>query len=85
MSVRPLGFRPDEAYADGQHFYFCFRSPAPAGLEKPIVRWVDWHGNLYYQYRDYTEQFSRDTDWSKAAEKFYELIGTGPKPDSQGS
>jgi hypothetical protein len=81
MSVRPTGFRPDDPYADEDRFYFHFWSHSPAELEKPIVRWVDWRGNLYYQYRDYTDRFSPNTEWIEAATKIDEWIRIGPKPD----
>ena len=80
MVVRPLGFRPDLPYADDEKFYFRFPSPSPAeNMEFPIVRWVDWHGNLYYQYRDYTERFPPNTDWPAAALKIGAWIRAGLK------
>jgi hypothetical protein len=70
MEVRPLGFRPDLPSADDKRIYFRFPSPSPAeNMEFPIVRWVDWHGNIYYQYRDYTERFRPKTEWGTAARK----------------
>jgi hypothetical protein len=45
------------------------------------MRWVDWHGNRYYQYRHYTERFGQDTEWLEAAQKIDQWIRTGPKPD----
>jgi len=45
------------------------------------MRFVDWHGNLYYQYRHYTQRFSQNTDWHEAAQAIDQWIRTGPKPD----
>jgi hypothetical protein len=49
--------------------------------EKPIIKFVDWHGNLYYQYRGYTRRFPQSTDFGTAVARLDEFIRTGPKPD----
>jgi hypothetical protein len=78
-----FGHAGDEPYVDEQRIYYSFwaevpeREPAAA----PIMRFVDWHGNRYYQYRHYTERFEQNTDWLEAAQKIDEWIRTGPKPD----
>jgi hypothetical protein len=81
MSARPFGFRADEPHVDEQRAYFGFWSHTPGEDEKPIVRWVDWHGNRYYQYRNYSERLGQDTDFLEAAQKIDQWIRTGPKPD----
>jgi hypothetical protein len=45
------------------------------------MRFVDWQGNLYYQYRHYTRRFGQNTDWDKAAQAIDKWIRTGPKPN----
>jgi hypothetical protein len=45
------------------------------------MRFVDWHGNLYYQYKRYTQRFSQNTNFGQAAQKIDEWNRTGPKPD----
>jgi hypothetical protein len=49
--------------------------------EYPVIRWVDWRCNRYYQYRHYTERFGQNAEFLDAAVKLDEWIRTGPKPD----
>jgi hypothetical protein len=48
----------------------------------PITRWVDWHGNLYYQLRHYTMGFPQSTDFGEAASAIDAWIRTGAGPVS---
>lgn len=83
LSVVPFGFRLDNPTVDEDRTYYSFRAriPATAHDAEPIVRFVDWHGNQYYQYRHYTERFSQDTDFQQAAIKIDEWTRTGPDAD----
>jgi hypothetical protein len=40
------------------------------------MRWVDWHGNLYYQYHHYTRRFSQNTTYEQAAQALDEWART---------
>jgi hypothetical protein len=78
-----FGHVGDEPYIDEQRVHYAFWAEAPerAPGAAPIMRFADWHGNRYYQYRGYTERFGQNTDWLDAAQKLDEWIRTGPKPD----
>lgn len=78
-----FGFGISKPTVDENRAYYTFRarlSPTVRDPE-PIIRFVDWHGNLYYQYRHYTERFPQNTDFLEAAVKIDKWIRTGPKPD----
>lgn len=83
LGILPFGHAGDDPYVDAERIYYPFWTaiPAQAPKAKPIMRFVDWRGNLYYQYRHYTKRFSQNTDWSKVAQAIDEWIRTGPKPD----
>jgi hypothetical protein len=83
LSIIPFGHAGDEPYIDEQRIYYAFwvAVPATATNAAPIMRFVDWHGNLYYQYRHYTQRFPQNTEWHEAARVIDEWIRTGPKPD----
>jgi hypothetical protein len=46
------------------------------------MRWVDWHGNFYYQLRHYTMRFPPSTDFEEAATVIYVWSKTGAGPVS---
>lgn len=83
LSIVSFGHSGDEPYIDEQRIYYTFWAAVPvtASRAAPIMRFVDWHGNLYYQYRHYTQRFGQNTDWGEAARVIDEWIRTGPKPD----
>jgi len=83
LGITGFGHAGNEPYIDEQRIYYAFWAVVPATAPKaaPIMRFVDWHGNLYYQYRHYTQRFSQNTDWSEAARVIDQWIRTGPKPD----
>jgi hypothetical protein len=78
-----FGHGGDQPHIDEQRIYYTFWAEAPerARDATPIMRWVDWHGNRYYQYRHYTERFGQNTDWAEAFQKIDTWIRTGPNPD----
>jgi len=83
LSIISFGHGGDDPYIDEQRIYYAFWAAVPvtATNAAPIMRFVDWHGNLYYQYRHYTQRFPQNTDWGEAARVIDEWIRTGPKPD----
>ena len=84
LSILPFGHAgDDDPYIDEQRIYYAFWAAVPvtAPNATPIMRFVDWHGNLYYQHRHYTQRFPQNSDWSEAARVIDQWIRTGPKPD----
>ncbi len=83
LSIIPFGHAGDDPYIDTVRIYYPFWAEVPAQVHRagPIMRFVDWHGNLYYQYRHYTKRFGQNTTWEQAAQALDEWIRTGPKPD----
>jgi hypothetical protein len=65
---------------DDRRIYYTFWASVKPG-DTPVVRFVDWHGNRYYQYEHYTERFPAGTDWPDAIRALDQWIRTGPKPD----
>jgi len=61
---------------DGRTFYAFNAHVEPP--DKPIVRFVDWRGNLYYQYRGYTHRADPADDWDRALTWFGEFLRKGP-------
>jgi hypothetical protein len=83
LSIIPFGHAGDEPYIDEQRIYYAFWAAVPATAPKatPIIRFIDWHGNRYYQYKHFTQRFSQNTSWEQAAPALDEWIRTGPKAD----
>jgi hypothetical protein len=83
LGTTSFGHGGDEPYIDEQRIYYAFWAAVPATAPNavPLMRFVDWHGNLYYQYRHYTQRFSQNTDWVQASRVIDEWIRTGPKPE----
>jgi hypothetical protein len=82
LAIIGFGHGGDEPHVDEQRIYYAFWAEAPAREPQaaPIMRWVDWHGNRFYQYQHYTERFGQNTDWLEAVQKLDEWIRTGPSP-----
>jgi hypothetical protein len=81
-SITGFGHSGDEPYIDEQRIYYSFWAEFPTGgIVYPIMKFVDWHGNLYYQYRHYTQRFSQNTDFNQAWQAIDMWIRTGPKAD----
>jgi hypothetical protein len=83
LGILPFGHSGDDPYIDAERVYYSFWAEFPATVinPRPIMKFVDWHGNLYYQYRNYTQRFGQNTDFSEAAQVIDLWIRTGPKPD----
>ncbi len=81
-SIIPFGPSGDDPNIDNERTYYTFKASLREPIwDKPIIRFVDWHGNLYYHYRGYTMRFSQQTDWNDAFTRIDNFIRTGPKPD----
>jgi hypothetical protein len=83
LSIVGFGFGADKPTVDENRTAYSFRANIPSTDPdaEPIIRFVDWHDNQYYQYRHYTERFGQNTDFTQAAIKIDEWIRTGPKAD----
>jgi hypothetical protein len=69
----------DKLYIGKQRIDYSFWVEAPrrAPGASPIMRWIDGHGNRYYQYRHYTQRFPQNTTLLEAAQKIDQWIRTG--------
>jgi hypothetical protein len=78
-----FGFSGDRPRVDGQHRLYTFRASVSPQIREPepVIRWVDLHGNRYYQFRDHTQRFSQNADWIEAATTIDQWLRTGPQPD----
>jgi hypothetical protein len=65
---------------DDRRIYHTFWASLGPG-DAPVIRFLDWHGNRYYQYEHYTERFPGNTDWPEAIRALDHWIRTGPKLD----
>jgi hypothetical protein len=66
-----------DPYQDDTKTYFSFRGNINVtSPELPVIRFTDWHGNLYYVFRGYTERFDiEQTNWRDAINDMQERIG----------
>jgi predicted nucleotide-binding protein len=79
LGMTSTGFGADPPRADGQRRYYTFRaSVSPQIRPEPVVRFVDLHGNRYYQFRDHTQRFAANTDWPQALTVIDEWLRIGP-------
>jgi hypothetical protein len=78
-SVIEFGHIGDEPKIDEDRVFYSFWAEVPAGAfgATPIMRFLDWHGHRYYQYRHYTERFADNVDWLEAVWRFRHWIGEG--------
>jgi len=83
--VIEFGHRGEPAYVDVDRVYYSFWAEVPPAAfgAAPLVRFIDWRGNLYYQYQHYTERFDAGTDWLEAVKELAGLINSssGNKSD----
>ena len=75
-TVIEFGHRGEPTYIDTQRVHYAFWAEVPptAFGATPLVRFLDWHGNLYYQYQHYTGRFVGGTDWLDAIRQLDEWI-----------
>jgi len=73
------GFTGDPPIADAQRRYYIFRALVDTRIDaEPVIRFVDLHGNRYYQFRDHTQRFPASADWPEAVTEIAKWLGTGP-------
>jgi hypothetical protein len=79
LGMTSPGFSGDPPHADSQRRYYTFRASVnPQIHPEPAIRFVDLHGNRYYQFRDYTQRFPANTEWSRALTAIDEWLRAGP-------
>ena len=79
LAMTSTGFGGDPPRADNQRRYYTFRaSVSPHIRPEPAIRFIDLHGNRYYQFRDHTQRFSSDIDWPQALAAIDQWLRTGP-------
>jgi predicted nucleotide-binding protein len=80
LSMTSTGFGGDPPRADGQRRYYTFRASVSPQIRRPeaAIRFVDLHGNLYYVFRDHTQRFPANIDWSHALTAIDQWLRTGP-------
>lgn len=83
LAMTSPGFGGDPPRADGMRRHYTFRASLNPQIHhpEPVIRFVDLHGNRYYQFRDHTQRFPANTDWSQAATAIDQWLRTGPSPD----
>jgi predicted nucleotide-binding protein len=79
LGMTGTGFSGDPPRADSQCRSYRFRASVnPQIHPEPAIRFVDLHGNRYYQFRDHTQRFPANTDWVQAVNAIDEWLRTGP-------
>lgn len=79
MGITGTGFGGDPPRTDSQRRYYTFRASINTQIRpEPVIRFVDLHGNRYYQFREHTQRFPSNTDWTKAVTVIDEWLRTGP-------
>jgi predicted nucleotide-binding protein len=79
LGMTSTGWSGDPPRADGQRRYYTFRASVnPEIRSEPVIRFVDLHGNRYYQFRDHTQRFPGNTDWTGALTAIDEWLRRGP-------
>jgi predicted nucleotide-binding protein len=83
LGMTSFGYAGDPPRADDHRRRYTFRVSVSPQIHspEPIIRFVDLHENLYYQFRDHTQRFSQNIDWNQAARVIDEWLRTGPKAD----
>lgn len=79
LGTTSTGFVGDPPRVDGQRRYYTFRASVnPQIHPEPVIRFVDLHGNRYCQFRDHTQRFPANTDWTQALTAIDKWLRTGP-------
>ena len=81
LGMTGFGFTGDPPRPDDRHRRYTFRATVSPQIQnpEPVIRFVDLHGNRYYQFRDHTQRFPQNTDWIEAANAIDQWLRTGPK------
>jgi hypothetical protein len=77
MSLTGFGHPGNTPEVDDRRIYYTFNASLQPG-DTPAIRFIDWHGNRYYQYKHYTARSPQHTDWPEAIRKLDEWIDAGP-------
>jgi hypothetical protein len=80
LSVVEFDRHHDDPKTDDHRTYYEFKIRTDREAES-IIRFTDWHGNLYFRYRGYTIRGKQNTTFLGAAQEIDLWIRTGPKPD----
>lgn len=82
LAMTGPGFSGDPARADSRRRFYTFRASVSPQIHnpEPVIRFVDLHGNRYYQFRHHTQRFLPNADWIQAATAIDQWLRTGPKP-----
>jgi predicted nucleotide-binding protein len=83
LGMTGFGFAGDPPRPDDYRRWYTFRASISPQIHnpEPVIRFVDLHGNRYYQYRHHTQRFPHNTDWIEAANAIDQWLRTGPRPD----
>lgn len=83
FSIRPVGHAGDPPVTETGRVRYGFWADIPDqwNRARPIIRFVDEPGNLYYSYLGLTRRFPQNTDWPAAATEIDSWARTGPRPD----
>lgn len=86
IGIRPIGHQGDPPVTENNRIGFGFWADIPEQWPgaRPIIRFTDEPGNLYYSYLGLTRRFPQNTDWPAAATQIDQWARTGPKPDEPG-
>jgi predicted nucleotide-binding protein len=79
IGMTGTGFICDPARVDGQRRHYTFRASANPQIQpEPAIRFVDIHGNRFYQFHDHTQRFPSPFDWAQAIAAIDEWLRAGP-------
>lgn len=83
LGMTSTGFGGDQARVDGQQRRYIFRASVNPQIRnpEPVIRFVDLHGSRYYQFREHTQRFPANTDWTHAMTAIDQWLRTGPSLD----
>jgi hypothetical protein len=83
LGIMPLGHTGDKPESVNGRVYYRFWAEISDQLYTPttIARFVDRHGNLYYNYLHQTMRFPQNTGWEIAAQQIWKWVATGPKAE----
>jgi hypothetical protein len=71
----------DPQYDKDERTYYVFHAKSDHANAQAAIHFIDWRGNLYYQYRGYTRWFPPDTDFPQAVTEIERWLAAGPRAD----
>ncbi len=83
FSMTGFGYGGDTPRAGNGRIWYPFRASISPQVRNPevVIRFVDQHGNRFYQFRLHTQRFPGRTDWIDAMKVIDLWLRTGPNPD----